>query len=109
LLCRNLASTAAAPASPHSTEIQSLQSALAIPGLAYAIVENGKTIASSAFGVEQGSGRRPFARSTPLRIAAMAIGYRGCAGPRYRSNQSRTSPIRSGRVTRLRWPPSYTM
>jgi CubicO group peptidase (beta-lactamase class C family) len=52
-------------------EIQSLQSVLAIPGLAYAIVENGKTIATTAFGVEQGSGGRPFATSTPLRIASV--------------------------------------
>ncbi|MET0215724.1 MAG: serine hydrolase domain-containing protein, partial [Vicinamibacterales bacterium] len=52
-------------------EIQSLQSALAIPGLAYAIVENGKTIATTAFGVEQGSGNRSFSTSTPLRIASV--------------------------------------
>ncbi len=39
--------------------------------VAYAIVENGKTIATTAFGVEQGSGSRPFATSTPLRIASV--------------------------------------
>lgn len=52
-------------------EIQGLQSALAIPGLAYAIVENGETIATGAFGVEQGAGGKPFATSTPLRIASV--------------------------------------
>ena len=52
-------------------EIQGLQSALAIPGLAYAIVENGKTIATGAFGVEQGAGGKPFTTSTPLRIASV--------------------------------------
>ena len=52
-------------------EIQDLQSALAIPGLAYVIVKNGTTIASGGFGVEQGSARHPFATSTPLRIASV--------------------------------------
>lgn len=52
-------------------ELGGLQSALRIPGLAYAVVENGKTIATRAFGVEQGSGSHPFTTSTPLRIASV--------------------------------------
>jgi CubicO group peptidase (beta-lactamase class C family) len=52
-------------------ELQDLQSALAIPGVAYAIVENGETIATGAFGVERGSGQTRFTTDTPLRIASV--------------------------------------
>ena len=52
-------------------EIQELQAALAIPGLAYVIVEDGDVLASGAFGVAQGAEPAPFAITTPLRIASV--------------------------------------
>jgi CubicO group peptidase (beta-lactamase class C family) len=52
-------------------ELQDLQAALAIPGLAYVIVTDGGLIASGAFGVAQAPDRTPFATSTPLRIASV--------------------------------------
>lgn len=52
-------------------ELQDLQAALAIPGLAYVIVTDGGTVASGAFGVAQAPDRTPFTTSTPLRIASV--------------------------------------
>jgi CubicO group peptidase (beta-lactamase class C family) len=52
-------------------EIQDLQTALAIPGLAYVIVEDGDVLASGAFGVAQGAEPAPFTITTPLRIASV--------------------------------------
>lgn len=52
-------------------EIQDLQAALAIPGLAYVIVEDGDVLASGAFGVAQGAESEPFTITTPLRIASV--------------------------------------
>jgi CubicO group peptidase (beta-lactamase class C family) len=52
-------------------ELQDLQAALAIPGLAYVIVTDSGTVASGAFGVAQAPDRRPFTTSTPLRIASV--------------------------------------
>lgn len=55
-------------------EIQELQAALAIPGLAYVIVEDGNVLASGAFGVAQGAEPEPFTITTPLRIASVTKG-----------------------------------
>lgn len=52
-------------------ELQDLQAALAIPGLAYAVVDNGRTIGAGAFGVERGPGQARFTTATPLRIASV--------------------------------------
>lgn len=52
-------------------EIEDLQSALAIPGVAYVIVQNGNPVASGAFGSAQGTAATPFTTSTPLRIASV--------------------------------------
>ncbi len=52
-------------------EIQDLQAALAIPGLAYVIVEDGDVLASGAFGVTQEAEPAPFTINTPLRIASV--------------------------------------
>src|SRR5215207_2140749 len=52
-------------------ELQDLQAALAIPGLAYVIVTESGPIASGAFGVARAPDRTPFAMSTPLRIASV--------------------------------------
>ena len=51
-------------------ELVDLQSALAIPGLAYVIVKDNKPIASNAFGSMQ-EATTPFTTSTPLRIASV--------------------------------------
>jgi CubicO group peptidase (beta-lactamase class C family) len=52
-------------------ELRDLQSALAIPGLAYVIVSDSGPVASRAFGVAQGDEQTPFTTSTPLRIASV--------------------------------------
>lgn len=52
-------------------ELRDLQSALAIPGLAYVIVSDSVPIASRAFGAAQAPDSTPFATSTPLRIASV--------------------------------------
>ncbi len=52
-------------------EVRALQADLAIPGLAYVIVEDGAPLASNAFGVAQGSGNEAFTTTTPLRIASV--------------------------------------
>lgn len=54
-------------------EIQDVQSALAIPGLAYVIVQDGQTVASAAFGSTRES--TPFTTSTPLRIASVTKSF----------------------------------
>lgn len=53
------------------SELQDLQSALAIPGLAYIIVSDSGSIASRAFGTAQPPDSTPFSTSTPLRIASV--------------------------------------
>ncbi len=52
-------------------ELRDLQSALAIPGLAYVIVSDSGVVASRAFGVAQEADHAAFATSTPLRIASV--------------------------------------
>lgn len=52
-------------------DIQSLQSALAVPGLGYVIVADGKVLASNAFGVAQNDKAHAFTLATPLRIASV--------------------------------------
>lgn len=53
------------------TELQDLQAALAIPGIAYVIVSDDGPIASGAFGVAHAPDTTPFTTSTPLRIASV--------------------------------------
>lgn len=52
-------------------EIKDFQDALAIPGLAYVIVEDGDVLAAGAFGVAQGAEPAPFTITTPLRLASV--------------------------------------
>ncbi|MBX3134059.1 MAG: beta-lactamase family protein [Gemmatimonadaceae bacterium] len=52
-------------------ELRELQTALAVPGIAYVIVSDSGPIASGAFGVAQAADSAPFATSTPLRIASV--------------------------------------
>lgn len=56
-------------------EIQDLQSALEIPGLAYVIVKDGDPIASNAFGSVQGAPGEAFTTHTPLRIASVTKAF----------------------------------
>jgi CubicO group peptidase (beta-lactamase class C family) len=51
-------------------ELQDLQSALAIPGIAYVVVADGVPIATRGFGSIQG-GSEPFTPDTPLRLASV--------------------------------------
>jgi len=55
-------------------EMQQRQADLAIPGLAYVIVEQGAVLAMRASGREQGSSR-PFSTSTPLRLASVTKAF----------------------------------
>lgn len=52
------------------SELQALTTALKIPGAAYAIVEDGKPVATGAFGVAQEDRTTAFTTRTPLRIAS---------------------------------------
>lgn len=52
-------------------ELRDLQGALAIPGLAYVIVEDGRVLGNGALGVERGEEGAPFAADTQLRIASV--------------------------------------
>jgi CubicO group peptidase (beta-lactamase class C family) len=52
-------------------EIQDLQSALAIPGLAYVIMKEGELIASNGFGSTRQDAAAAFTTATPLRIASV--------------------------------------
>lgn len=52
-------------------ELRDLQTALAIPGLAYVIVSDRGPVASGAFGVGQAPDTTPFTTATPLRIASV--------------------------------------
>jgi CubicO group peptidase (beta-lactamase class C family) len=76
-----LAAVAAAPAGAtpaenariarYEGELQSLASALKLPGIAYVIVQDGVPIASRGFGVSQADRATPFTTATPLRIASV--------------------------------------
>lgn len=57
--------------SAFEAELRVLQTALAIPGLAYVIVSDSGPIASGAFGKAQLPDSTPFTVSTPLRIASV--------------------------------------
>jgi CubicO group peptidase (beta-lactamase class C family) len=57
--------------SAFETELQDLQAALAIPGLAYVIVSDSGPIASGAFGTAHAPDSTPFTTATPLRIASV--------------------------------------
>ncbi|MBA3918810.1 MAG: hypothetical protein C0516_09525 [Gemmatimonas sp.] len=57
--------------SAFEAELRDLQTALAIPGLAYVIVSDSGPIASGAFGKAQLPDSTPFTASTPLRIASV--------------------------------------
>jgi CubicO group peptidase (beta-lactamase class C family) len=57
--------------SAFEAELRDLQTALAIPGLAYVIVSDSGPIASGAFGKAQLPDSTPFTVSTPLRIASV--------------------------------------
>ncbi|MBX9854532.1 MAG: beta-lactamase family protein [Gemmatimonadaceae bacterium] len=57
--------------SAFDAELRDLQTALAIPGLAYVIVSDSGHIASGAFGKAQFPDSTPFTVSTPLRIASV--------------------------------------
>lgn len=57
--------------SAFESELRDLQTALAIPGLAYVIVSDSGPIASGAFGKAQLPDSTPFTVSTPLRIASV--------------------------------------
>lgn len=52
-------------------ELRDLQAALAIPGLAYVIVSDGRVVASRALGSTRAPDSTPFTTSTPLRIASV--------------------------------------
>jgi CubicO group peptidase (beta-lactamase class C family) len=52
-------------------ELQDLQTALGIPGLAYVIVSDSGPVASRAFGTTQPPDSAPFTTSTPRRIASI--------------------------------------
>ena len=52
-------------------ELQDLQTALGIPGLAYVIVADSGPVASRAFGTAQPPDSAPFTTSTPRRIASI--------------------------------------
>lgn len=52
-------------------ELQDLQAALGIPGLAYVIVADSGPVASRAFGTAQAPDSAPFTTATPLRIASV--------------------------------------
>jgi len=56
-------------------ELADLQQALAIPGLAYVIVEDGRVLGSGALGVKREEQNTPFTEDTPLRIASVTKAF----------------------------------
>ena len=58
-------------------ELQDLQGALAIPGLAYAIVERGQVVHARGFGTAHPPDTTSFSLDTPLRIASVTKALTG--------------------------------
>ncbi len=65
----------AANLSAFDGDIRELQSAMAIPGLAYVIVQDGVVVASKAYGTMQGSATEAFTTTSPLRLASITKSF----------------------------------